>query len=357
LPIAFPRKSIIIDSIALQLPDRRRFGPAIYGSIGGRDYLFADVYNDITLDSANTGILILDPHEPENPRRVALVTLPDVNMVVKNLALSGSFLYVSASNSLWIIDVSYPASPREVSRTTSIKALNLVISGKHAFIHDADSPLNFSRVTIADISDPANPYVVGHFDLPVNITDDSVQVLKVVGPLLFALEYNSSNINPNPNGLFIFDISEPLKPRQLSYFENTAAPGVVYVPVPPNAPLSTFEAPSLFYDMAISGNYAYLAAGGPDGMQVLDISNPSDPKMVTHVPGTATQRIFLYGHWVYLFTRYGVVAVDISDPRLPQPSVFQGPGEISDLAITADHLYFFMNNGFGPGIGIYSALP
>jgi hypothetical protein len=329
----------------LELPGNASFGPAISAHIKDKDYLFAGVNGD------ETGILVLNLQQPENPEQLAFIKADDNGMNIKSLFLSGTFLYVCASDSLWIIDVSDPAIPNEISRFSVIHALSVAISGKYAYVDD-----NGDKITIVDISNPSDPQVVGDFKLPVQ---DPIQMVRSHGSLLFALEFNPNAAIPNKNGLFIIDISAPLLPKQMSYFRDMAAPSIGYVPVPSGSPQQTYEVASVFSDIAVLGNYAYMAASGPDGMQVLDISNPLKPKMIANVPKSDSNRIILNEHYAYLIDGGVCSIIDISDPNNPKFlslwSPLPGYG-ISDFAIANNHIYFVMD-GSRHTIEIFESFP
>jgi len=72
--------------------------------------------------------------------------------------------------------------------------------------------------------------------------------------------------------------------------------------------------------VAISGNYAYLA-NGTNGLQVVDVADPTNPQRVGGCDTSATaQAIALSDHHAYVAVgTNGLQVVDISDPAQPQP--------------------------------------
>ncbi len=63
---------------------------------------------------------------------------------------------------LQVIDISDPANPTLVGTyDTPGYARGVAVSGDHAFVADGDSGLQ-----VIDISDPANPTLVGTYDTP-----------------------------------------------------------------------------------------------------------------------------------------------------------------------------------------------
>jgi hypothetical protein len=319
----------------------RNFGSGIIGEINGKDYLFAAVDN---------GIMILDPQNRENPTKVAYLESQDP-MNISGLVVSGTVLYVSKSDYLWIIDVSDPAAPRELSKLSTVKPLGTVISGHYAYIND-----NGERITIVDISHLADPQVIGNFALPLQ---SPIQVIKVSGSLLFVLDAPIGYPITRPNGLYIIDISSPRSLKQLCYFPDNHPGYPIIPPVPWGSPI---QQPSVFSDMAIVGNYAFMAASGPDGMPVLDISNPSAPKEIFHVPQTGAERIRVAGNLAFLASGCLEYIVDISNPNNPKViSYFDATsfaGDVysySDFIVLGNRIYFLVNSQTRRGIKVLDA--
>jgi hypothetical protein len=77
---------------------------------------------------------------------------------------------------------------------------------------------------------------------------------------------------------------------------------------------------SLAYDVAISGDYAYVVSGGSGGPFVVDISNPEDPIKVAEYVTTGDARdISIAGNYAYVAygTDGGLQVVDITTPAAP----------------------------------------
>jgi hypothetical protein len=76
-------------------------------------------------------------------------------------------------------------------------------------------------------------------------------------------------------------------------------------------------------DVAVSGNYAYLAnsftnvAQSSWGLYVVDISNPAQPKQAAFVPLNFVNAVYVSGNYLYLAASNGVRIFDISNPASP----------------------------------------
>ncbi len=105
-------------------------------------------------------------------------------------------------------------------------------------------------------------------------------------------------------------------------------------------------------DVAIQGDYAYVAAAVA-GLQVLDISDPSDPNIVSH-SGRNLYAVCLNGNYLYGIDNYGLIIVDISDPLQTEVvGSISTEGDARDVqvfgnyAIIADGARFIGNRPYG----------
>jgi len=301
-------------------------GPGVIGEIGGENYLFlakTAESSGVGQTSGDSGIMILSLQNPNIPKEVSFLKVPETNMYVEGLQLYGTVLYASTPSALWVIDISIPSVPRQISILSTVNPVSTAIMSNYAYINNAEQ-----EISILDISNPVNPGIVGNFsDLPVN---DLPGHLIASGTLLFSL---------NSPRLDIIDISSPLSPKEVGYFLNAGH----------DITEGNFELQSGFLDLAIADKYAYIASG-IDGMRVLDISNPSAPQEIAHLKlqgNKVAWRIFISGHLAYLIVGSSVDVIDISNPHNPKlqasasfPSSNNGP----DFTMSGDYIYAFVSN-------------
>ena len=318
-------------------------GNAVAGIINGKSYLICSAYLGSSPNQENVTIVILDITNPENPKEISsLQTEQDTRPFIYNLKLNGSTLYVLTYDNLWIMDVSHPNQPKNVGQMPLIGANSIEVSGKYAYIISV-SETNVTTISTVDISDPVHPVNVGQTTMSGSYAE--FYGMEPSSSLLFVLA---------ENGLYVYDISTPASLKQIGFLAN---------PFPPPTTMATFFIPQYFFDMAPRGNFIYITAG-IDQLLVVDISDPSAPKIVNDFTTTKQgTTIIISGETAYLLSHDGPVAfstgsdslltaVDITDPGNPEElSTVPLPGPASaimwesygDMTEANNHLYFFDN--------------
>jgi hypothetical protein len=304
------------------------FENSISGKINGKNYLFCNATygGNSSQDNIYVTIVILDITNPDNPIEISSLQIgPDSPSYVGKLKLSGSTLYVITLHNFWIIDVSNPNQPKNVGQMPFTG--NVEISGKYAYI-ERDNPANVPIVNTFDISDPVHPVSVGQLTIP-NV---AFSTMEASGSLLLALA---------DSGLYIYDISRPTSLKQVGFLANPFSAPII--PLPESIPES-------FFDMALSGKDLYITAG-VNKLLVVDISNPSAPKIVNDFETREQDtQIIVSGKLAYMLASNGVgdfplgnllAVVDISDPaNLKELNSIPLPGLSNDAYLTD---YYFMS--------------
>ena len=209
----------------------------------------------------------------------------------------GSRVYVAADTfGLGILDISGTGVPRLAGSFTTLgQAKNVAVSETTALVAD-----HLDGVVVLDVSTPSEPVQVGS-----GFVDGFATDVAISGPLMFASD--------RPMGLYVLDASEPAAPELTVVPQSTATGGDWYAqlelvhPEPgpplvvlvtndllqlfdisdPRAPvqLSTYSPPGGARRAAFAGTLAYVAsaaapATGEAGMVVVDLSDPSSPRVV-----------------------------------------------------------------------------
>jgi len=149
-------------------------------------------------------------------------------------------------------------------------------------------------IHIVDATETAHPTVVGRYGVPES--------------LRLALKGTMAYVASGREGLRVFDVSQPTAPVQVAALMD-----------PVHAPPGTNGLEVL--DVAVLGGHAFLATG-QHGLWVVDVADPSMPKVVSRVTDMDARRVAVDGGTVYATDLTGLSVVDVTDPLLPRRTGF-----------------------------------
>jgi hypothetical protein len=138
---------------------------------------------------------------------------------------------------------------------------------------------------LIDLTNPTNPFRLSRYD-----TGEPPEDVVLAGNYLYAAFAGDAE-----EGLQVFDVSDPVRPRPIGSYATGFARG-----------------------LALSGNHLYVAASG---LQVIDISNPTRPTRVGWLGRSDmdAHAIAITGHYACVADRSrGLHVIDISDPTQPR---------------------------------------
>ena len=210
------------------------------------------------------GLVIVDITDPSAPNLAGSYPISEVyinNPNADSVAVEGDYAYVAAHD-LFIVDITDPSSPSlavVVEALYIAPILDVEVSGGYAYL------LSEYGFEIWDISDPSAPTFLSSYI-------SHSRSIAVEGNYAYLPGYDSSG----DDCLEIVDISDPSSPTVVA----------------------TYDPGSAVNDVAVAGNYAYLAA--IDGLVVLDISDPSSPIEVDSYSDSAYRSIVVSGNYAYV---------------------------------------------------------
>jgi hypothetical protein len=202
--------------------------------------------------------------------------------LARRVTIEGDLAFVAdLLHGMKIINISDPANPWLVGKFKdgdTTKTFDVAVSGDYAYIADERYGLK-----IVDISDPSKPVKVGEFKDGGNALG-----VEVLGSLVYVADQS--------DGLEIIDVSDPKNPVQKGQF---------------------FDGGSAT-DLCIVGTLAYIADGGA-GLDIIDISDPSNPWKVGGRTAYNAVGIDVEGNYAYIASMEGGLRIiDISRPDKPQ---------------------------------------
>ena len=339
--------------------------PQVISWFGRKEELFGVAVNGdqvyVTgLDEKGSGLLIvIDCSDPYNPETVSKIIFTDSNY--GTIQLLGNYAYLSGDHN-WsgsefgIVDISDP---------TNLRLVGTALKGK--MTHDMDAMAGYAYVAltdgvaIIDISDPSFPNVITTF--PVN---NLIQNLKAID--------NYVLIDFMDGLLLVINVSDPLDPQQVAQidrdgackyglwhsdidiqneqlvwtftdFSRSGGLGVLDIGNPSHPRVVGIEKIGCFQDIAIQGNHAIIAVGGA-GLSIIDFTDYCNMKRVARMETRANiTRIVTSDHRAYLaLDDSGFVIVDISNPAIPEiVGEFHTEWRIEDMAISNEYLYLATN--------------
>ena len=255
------------------------------------------VEGDLAFIGPGTTLTVVDLSDASSPHQVGAILLPDH---AHDIAIDSDHAYVAAGAAgLLIYDLSDPLRPVKVGAfVTGAPALRVAVSGGLAYVAEYDrgtSNLGPWRVSLFDVSDPAEPRAVGELSQPGYLGD-------------IHLEGDRLYVTGSWNGetLYVLDVADPTAPTVLG---------------------------TVRFSDCIGGCESYLAVTGSDvivstsrRLLVADVSDPARPRIrgQAHWPDAGSgvtvrgRAVIISGdHALVLCRSIGLCVYDLTDPDRP----------------------------------------
>ncbi len=341
IDISAPTAPALVGS--LPMPDCRTRLIRAFGNT-----VYVTRHTHVTRPYGVGGLSIVDVSVPAHPVERTFLQ----NLSVGDLAIdkTGRYLYVYTNTGLKIYDVSNPAAPSEAaSYGGTYTAAGIKIIGDRAYLTDG----NQNRVFILDITTPASPVEISSFQF-----QDATSLARpaAAGNLCFVPSWYDS--------LRIVDFSNLSSPVQVGFLESVGimyyadvANGQAYVATSRNTsnrlkilnlanPANITQTASLetsygINDVVASGIHAYLTNNGT-GLHAVDVSDPAHPTEVgSTMSAPQAQDIVISGYYAYVAD--GMNGLKIFDIRTPARPGLLGscptPGRAYQLAVSGRYAY------------------
>ncbi|WP_373072400.1 LVIVD repeat-containing protein [Zeaxanthinibacter enoshimensis] len=267
------------------------------------------------------GVHVVDNSNPVQPEKIGFINIPgNVDISVK-----GDYLYADSGNDLVVLDISQMADINLVKRLENVLNDN-VIWPAQAEIYDYDQYDAASEVLLGWEVVTERRLVAEYRDNMVFMAETANDVatgeggslarFKIVGDFLYAVD---------PHYINIFNISDLDNPQDL---EDVFA---------------GFDIETIFY------YEDKLFLGSMRGMYIYDITNPSQPVMVSEFQhGTACDPVVVQGNYAYVTlrggngcgaTESGLFIVDLSEISDPVLAVSYPMDQPYGLGVRGDAVF------------------
>ncbi len=274
------------------------------------------------------GILVLDITDPNNPVLVSNWKGKE-NAQYDLLREIGDYLYVSlnfVSPFSFILDVSDPSN---LGIVAEIELEELLGRTEVAFADDIGYvTTNSAGLSILDVSDPSSPQMLGVYS-PMFLFGSTPDHISIVD----SIAYLSYLFAPSDPRVIMVDVSEPSEPMTLAVIDT---PGIA---------TSTDAANGFLY-----------VADNDAGLQIYDVSVPSDPQLTSTFRLDSDQAFSVVkeNHLVYLADgASGIQIIDVSQPTSPLLiGTYDTPGKAVDIEKVGSHLFVADDTGGLQVIGV-----
>jgi len=239
---------------------------------------------------------LYDVSQPNLPAHVGSCRLPDSANPEMGLTLAGGHVFVVGEN-FWVIDMdpAQRSAPPIGFVDTPGNALNVAVSGSHAFVADETS------LQIVDFAVPSAPRIVGSLPLAAKLVSAEGNLLLVGG-----------------TARTLVDISDPSQPLIIGNLPGTSAT-----------------------DLELVGNRAFVCNGGP--FEIYDVTNHAAPVPAGTI-GNGVTSLEVEGDHAYIGLNDNVTVVDVSGPS---PSIVTALGTTTIASLDAAGEYLYVGKGGG----------
>ncbi|MGD0535475.1 MAG: PKD domain-containing protein, partial [Methanoregula sp.] len=284
------------------------------------NYAYVTSFDDNALE-------IVDVTDPTNPVHAGSITAGGGNPPYLNqpssVYVSGNYAYVTSvgDNALEIIDVTDPTNPVHAGSITagdgSAPYLNhpssVYVSGNYAYV----TSVGDNALEIVDVTDPTNPVHAGS----IRTGDGNPPYLLQPSSVYVSGNY-AYVTSEGDNALEIVDVTDPTNPVHAG---SITAGGGSYE----SGPYRNLDQPSGVY---VSGNYAYVTSVGDNALEIVDVTDPTNPVHAGSITAGGggeeggpyrnldqPSGVYVSGNYAYVTSKgdNALEIVDVTDPTNP----------------------------------------
>ena len=263
------------------------------------------------------------PDSPDVPQ-FSIVSICPLPGYAEDMDVAADYAYIANDQGgLQIVDISNPDSTFIVGAYLSEKSI-VDVAVRDTFAYCAVLH-NDGGVRIINVADPSQPFFVGqdnwYYGYGVAAPGNDTMFVYVAGGYWFVVEDVRDPIYPTYvrrfsyagdfRGVCVIDSIAYLACEQMGVLiYNLASPDTV--------PVGQIDTPSNARNIAVVGNYAYVA-DGRSGVAIIDVSGIENPRLVTifDTPEYAND-VFVIDDYAYVADgEGGLQIIDVGDPQQP----------------------------------------
>ncbi|MEK7531482.1 MAG: tail fiber domain-containing protein, partial [Patescibacteria group bacterium] len=263
--------------------------------------------------SATNRLVTIDISDPRYPTTTSILSSaalgsPEIFSVAGNYA----YLPDSTGGALNIIDISNASSTTIVGTLTHANlagARSAYVKGRYVYVAG-----NASGLSVVDVSNPANPVLVGYRAL------SNARDVEVIGRYAYIARVSTA-------GFAVIDVSNPANPILVKNLQNTTY-------------LQNNQS------LEVVGRYAYVTAADIDRLTIVDISNPTNPVIAGSITDATNlnnpRDIVISGNYAYVTTNSdptGITTVDVSSTTAPVVVAAQPVDNANGVAVSGNRIY------------------
>lgn len=199
----------------------------------------------ISTRSDSAEFQVIDVSNPSSPHVEVTRSLAGSNDA-RDIVVNNNQAYIIQGSTLYAFNITNPSNPTQYSHTLSVSYTGneIFVSGTYVYVATEDST---KELQIVDITNPANIYLAGQYNLSGSLRATDVNVRGTRA-------YVSTRANSSGPEFFIFDVEDPIDPTFIGSYETG-------------------------YDInafAVVGPYALLGVSlSTEELRVIDISFPA----------------------------------------------------------------------------------
>ena len=295
---------------------------------------------------------ILDISDPASPKEVGEIVTPGV---VNDIFIRGHYAYVANGwGGLRIIDVIEASSPVEKGYYDSGKYTQKVYVFRQTAYIGNDIDIYYSNIDILNVSAPTGPERVRSIKFVGTVSDIDVKIIDS-RRCMFVANWSG--------GLHVYDVTDAEYPVEIDRFESDNPIRTVYIVedyayvigdsylyIMDVSHPEDIKTISSFYwshgmqEIHVSDGYAYITDIYFGGVWIMDVRKPDEPNIVTHFVGDITHSVWDVHvkdrHAYIACSSNGLYVLDVSMPEKPkEASSFDTGYFYRNLVVLDDYAY------------------